>query len=74
MKNEKIEIMNELKDLLNRAKKAGYKVVVASDEEGNGWNEIEPTRLYYTDNIHSEYIVIGVEGFVDEEDIFTNTF
>ena len=70
----KIEIMNELKAVFKKAKEAGYKVVVASDEEGNGWNEVDPTRLYYTDNIKSDYIVIGVEGFVDEEDIFIDTF
>ena len=70
----KIEIMNELKAVFKKAKEAGYKVVVASDEEGNGWNEVDSQRLYYTDNIKSDYIVIGVEGFVDEEDIFNNVF
>ena len=69
MNNEKIKVMNDLKRAFEKARECGYKVVVASDEEGNNWNEIESTRLYYG-KTHPDYIAIGVEGIVDEEEVF----
>jgi hypothetical protein len=58
---------------IKNAIKLGFKVVVASDEEGNNWNELNPNEyamFYDNKETKPEMIVLGVYRSVDEDEVF----
>ena len=69
MTNEKSKAINRIQRAIEKAMEDGFTVVVASDEEGNNWNRIDPRFLNY-DGTKDKYIALGVIAYVDESEIF----
>lgn len=69
MTPEKQKCINEIQRAFEHARELGYRIVVSSDEEGNNWNSIEPSRMVYG-GTQDNFIAIGVYENVDEDDIF----
>lgn len=70
MFNESVE---KIKEAIKFAINNGFQVCVASDEEGNGWNELNPIdypMFYNADELKPNKIVLGVYQSVDEDDLF----
>lgn len=65
----KEECVNKIKEALSYARKQGFEVVIASDEEGNSWNKLDIFYLDY-EGTKQKYIALGVIGHVDESEIF----
>jgi hypothetical protein len=61
--------INAIKRAIEKAREDGIMVVVASDSEGNGWNELNPLYLEYGDTKEG-YIALGVWEVKDEEEVF----
>lgn len=61
--------MEKIRNAIEEANAKGFKVIVASDEEGNNWNEINPEMLFYGDT-KDKFIALSVYRSVDEEDAF----
>lgn len=58
-----------LQQAIERCNENGFKVVVASDEEGNNWNELEAKSMEY-EGTKDGFIALGVFRSVDEEEVF----
>ena len=69
MEKEKEKILWLLERVIKDANAKGIKIVVASDEEGNNWNELKPEYMAYGDT-KPEYVAIGVFRSVDEDEVF----
>ena len=65
--------INEIKRVIEKAKEDGITVVVASDEEGNSWNTLNPLYMEYGDTKEG-YIALGVFAPKDEEEVFEIPF
>lgn len=61
--------INAIKRVIEKAREDGIMVVVATDPEGNNWNELNPLYLEYGDTKEG-YIALGVWETKDEGDIF----
>lgn len=67
------EAVEKIKEAVKFAINNGFQVVVASDEEGNGWNELNPIEypmFYNNDELKPNKIVLGVYRSVDESELF----
>lgn len=69
IKLTKSEAEKEIIKAINFAEASGFKIVVASDEEGNNWNSINSDNVRY-DGTKSNYIALGVWENIDENEIF----
>lgn len=63
--------INLIRRVIEKAREDGIMIVVASDAEGNSWNELNPLYLDYGDTKEG-YIALGVMEVVDEDKIFNN--
>lgn len=76
MENLKLkEAIKKIDEAIKFAIKNGFQVCVASDEEGNGWNELNNVSypmFYNANELKPNKIVLGVYRSVDESDLFTN--
>ena len=61
---------NNIIKAIETAKANGFGVVVASDPEGNSWNELNPENMLFGDT-KPNTIALGVWANADENDIFT---
>lgn len=64
----KKECENLILRAFEKAKENGFTIAIASDEEANGFNEIQPIQLFFGDT-KDNAIVMGVYGFIDENEI-----
>jgi hypothetical protein len=72
-KNKKELAIAKIDEAIRYAIKSGFRVVVASDDEGNGWNELNPVdyAMFYGEaECKPNMIVLGVYGNVDEDEVF----
>lgn len=61
---------NKILETLQEAHNSGYTIAVASDEEGNNFNRINPTSgLFYKDS-KKKTLVLSVWNHIEEEEIF----
>jgi hypothetical protein len=70
---EKQKAMLAIEQAIKNAFAKGFRVVVASDEEGNGWNELNPVEyamFYGEDEVKADAIVLGVYRGVGEDKVF----
>jgi hypothetical protein len=65
----KWSIQQELVKLIKKAERNGIKIAVASDPEGNGFNNLESGHAIYGDT-KPDVIVLAVWGGEDEDDLF----
>lgn len=61
--------MEKIRHALREAKAKGFTVIVAGDEEGNNWNELNPEVLYFGDT-KEKFIAMSVWRSIEEEDAF----
>ncbi len=61
--------MEAIRKVLQEAKAHGYLIAVASDEEGNNWNEINPEVLFF--EAKDDVIALSVWRQLEEEDIMS---
>jgi len=69
MKDAKLIAINRIRQAIALAKAEGFLVVVATDEEANAWNEINPQDMIYGDT-KENIIALGVWKYIDEEKVF----
>jgi hypothetical protein len=61
--------MEKIRKALREAKAKGFTIIVASDEEGNNWNEINPEVLFFGDT-KEKFIALSVWRHIDEDEAF----
>lgn len=61
----------KIQELIENMKKDGITLAVASDEEGNGFNEVNSLLLFYHDTKPNK-IVLSVWKFIGEDELFNN--
>lgn len=69
-KNHCINLIN---NAIENAIKNGFIVAVASDEEGNNFNELNPVKypmFYNANEVNDKAIVLGVYRPLDEDTLF----
>lgn len=60
-----------LKKAVEYVNNHGFTVVVASDEEGNNWNTIDPTEMEYSPSTTKDnFIAISVSKRVEDTEVF----
>lgn len=69
MNKTKQEVIEDIRKAIIQAEANGFKVIVASDSEGNNWNAINPNHLEYGDT-NEKYIAIGVWEPIEEDEAF----
>ena len=67
------EVMRLLITAFERAEHYKIKIVVASDAEGNAWNNFNPKSLFFGDT-KKDFVALGVWGHEDENNIFEEVF
>ena len=65
----KQEIEKEIQAVFQKARDLGYEIVVARDEEGNGYNRIIADSMFYEDT-KDMVIALAVFDSFDEDNIF----
>ena len=72
-KKEKQVAMQAIEQAIKDAIKKGFVIAVASDEEGNNWNELNPTKyamFYNADELKPNAIALGVYRSLGEDEVF----
>lgn len=67
--NKKERATAEIALAIRHATAQGYKVIVASDPEGNNWHTLNPDYMIYSDT-NNDYIALGTWEHVPEEIAF----
>ena len=74
----KREIMSGIETAFKIAKANGYKIVVATDEEMNSWNELmfckDIALFVEAEDTKDNVIAMGVDRYVEESEIFSDSF
>ena len=65
----KNQCQNKIQQAIKHAKENGFVVVVATDEEGNNYKELNPLDMIY-DGTKENVIALGVCKYIDESEIF----